>query len=95
MTSSVNSQLNSRNSFLPSLPMYFFDDHAHRFAFVLDAGVQRAEIRDGAEEYAADQHPEQNRKPAENRSLNRAGNGAAPAMELNWWLNTVQPFVGT
>ena len=60
---------------LAELADVFFDDHAHRFAFVLDAGIQRAEIRDGAEEDAADQHPEQNRKPAENRSLNRAGNG--------------------
>ena len=34
------------------------DQHAHRLALVLDRGVQRTEVRDRAEEYAADQHPE-------------------------------------
>ena len=53
-----------------------FNQHTHGFAFVFHGGIQRAEVGDGAEEHAADQHPQQHRQPAEGCGLNRAGNGA-------------------
>ena len=49
------------------------NQHTHRLALVLNRSVQRAEVGYRAEEYAADQHPQQYRQPAERRSLNCAG----------------------
>ena len=54
----------------------FFNDQADGLAFVLHAGIQRAEVRDGAEENAAQQQPQQHRQPAESGSLNGAGDRA-------------------
>ena len=54
----------------------FFNQQAHGFAFVLDAGVQRAEVCDGAEEDAAQDDPQENGQPAERGGLDGAGDGA-------------------
>ena len=54
----------------------FFNDEAHGLAFVLHAGIQRAEVRDCAEENAAQQQPQQHRQPAESGCLNGAGDRA-------------------
>ena len=76
MTMPQNSQQNSRNSLRPSLPMYFFNQQAHGFALVLHRGVQGAEVGHGAEEDAAQQHPQQHGQPAEGSGLNGAGHRA-------------------
>ena len=52
------------------------DQQAHGFAVVLDGSVQSAEVSDSAEEDAADQHPQQDRQPAEGSGLNGTGNRA-------------------
>ena len=54
----------------------FFNQHTHGFAVILHAGIQRAEVGHGAEEDAAQQHPQQHRQPAESGGLDGAGNGA-------------------
>ena len=56
----------------------FLDQQAHGFAVVLDAGVQGAEVGDGAKEDAAQQDPQQHRQPAEGSRLDGAGDGARP-----------------
>ena len=53
-----------------------FDQHAHALAVVLDGSVQSAEVGDSAEEDAAQQHPQQDRQPAESSSLDGTGDRA-------------------
>ena len=52
------------------------DQHAHALAVVLDGSVQSAEVGDSAEEDAAQQHPQQDRQPAESSSLDSTGDRA-------------------
>ena len=53
-----------------------FNQHTHRLAFVLDGGIQGAEIGNSTKEYAAQQHPQQNGQPSKGGSLDCAGNRA-------------------
>ena len=53
-----------------------FDQHAHGLAVVLNGSIQSAEVGNSAKENAADEHPQQNRQPAESCSLNCTGNRA-------------------
>ena len=54
----------------------FLDQQAHGFALVLHRGVQGAEVRHGAEEDAAQKHPQQHGQPAKGGGLNGAGHRA-------------------
>ena len=69
------------------------DQHAHRLALVLDRGVQRTKVRDRAEEYTADQHPEQHRQPAKGCGLNCAGYRAG-ACDRRKLMAEYRPAVG-
>ncbi len=71
-----NSQQNSRNSLRPGLADVLFDQHAHGLAVVLNGSIQSAEVGDSTEEDAAEQHPQQNRQPAESSSLDGTGDRA-------------------
>ena len=53
-----------------------FDQHAHGLAVVLNGSIQSAEVGNSAKENAADEHPQQNRQPAEGCSLDCTGNRA-------------------
>ena len=57
----------------PELADVLLNQHAHGLAFVLDRGIQGAEVRDRTEENAAQQHPQKHRHPAECRRLNGTG----------------------
>ena len=69
------------------------NQHTHRLALVLNRSVQRAEVGYRAEEYAADQHPQQYRQPAERRSLNCAGYRAC-ARDRGELVTEYRPAVG-
>ncbi len=60
-----------------------FDQHAHGLAVVLYGSIQSAEVGNSTKENAADEHPQQNRQPAEGCSLIAPVTGPAPAMEEN------------
>ena len=54
----------------------FFNDVADGAALVFHRGVHGREVLHGAEEHAADEHPQKHRYPAEHRGLDGAVDGA-------------------
>ena len=95
MTSSVNSQQNSKNTLRPNLPMYFSINRPIDLPSFLTLA------------YSAPKSVTAPKKMPPSRIHSSTGSqpnaaawmapvtGPAPAMEENWWLNTVQPSVGT
>ena len=95
MTMPQNSQQNSRNSLRPVLPMYF----SISMPMLLPSFLTEA--------YRAPKSVTAPKKMPPSSTHSRTGSqpkaaawmapvtGPAPAMELNWCANTVQPLVGT
>ena len=90
---------------LADLADVFLNDIADGTSLVLHRGVHSGKVLHSAEEYAADQDPQQHRHPAENRRLHRtvdgasAGNGSKLVSEDHMGIgrfivNAIPQFVG-
>ena len=95
MTSSVNSQQNKRNTLRPNLPMYFSISRPIDLPSFLTLAYSAPKSVTAPKKMPPIKIHKSTGSQPKAAAWMAPVTGPAPAMDENWWLNTVQPSVGT